>query len=159
MKIAIYPGSFDPLTNGHIDIIKRASLLFDKVYVAILDNPNKNTLFSVEERVEMISLSLVEVSNVIVESSTDLAVVYANKRNAKFLVRGLRATLDFEYELNIFAFNNHIDSEIDTVFLMTRLENSFISSSGVKEMAYHSASISGLVPEHVEKKLLEKFQR
>lgn len=159
MKVAIYPGSFDPLTNGHLDIIKRASELFDVVYVTVLNNPQKATLFTVEERCALIEQVTSDCENVYADKSDELSVIYAKKKNAKFLVRGLRATSDFEYELNIFAFNNHLDSDIDTVFLMTKLENSFISSSGVKEMMYHNANIKGLVHPVVEEALKNKFHK
>lgn len=158
MKIAVYPGSFDPITNGHLDIIKRASELFDQLYITILDNPGKKTLFSVEERLDLIKKATSEYHNVMVDYSDDLAVNYAQKKNAKFIVRGLRATLDFEYELNIFAFNQHINDDIDTIFLMTTIKNSFISSSGVKEMAEYNACIKDLVPAYVEEKLIEKIK-
>lgn len=159
MKVAIYPGSFDPLTNGHLDIIKRASELFDVVYVTVLNNPKKESLFSVDERYSLIKQVTRECKNVYADKSDELSVIYAKKKNAQFLVRGLRATSDFEYELNIFAFNNHLDSNIDTVFLMTKLENSFISSSGVKEMMFHNASIKGLVHPIVEEALIKKNQK
>lgn len=158
MKIAVYPGSFDPITNGHLDIIKRASELFDKLYITILDNPNKKTLFSVEERLDLIEKVTRDYDNIIVDYSDELSVNYAQKKDAKFIVRGLRATLDFEYELNIFAFNQHINENIDTIFLMTTIKNSFISSSGVKEMVAYNTSVKDLVPEYVEKKLIEKLR-
>ncbi|MDL2212077.1 pantetheine-phosphate adenylyltransferase [Erysipelotrichaceae bacterium OttesenSCG-928-M19] len=158
MKIALYPGSFDPITNGHFDIIMRASKLFDKVYVTVLDNPLKKTLFSVKERTELIKEVVKGIDNIEVTSSSNLTVDYAKEINAKFIVRGLRATSDFEYELNIFATNNHLDASIDTVFLMTRLENSFISSSGIKEMVYYNATVKGLVADVVEQALIEKYR-
>ncbi|MDF9867611.1 pantetheine-phosphate adenylyltransferase [Bacilli bacterium PM5-3] len=158
MKIAMYPGTFDPITNGHFDIILRASTLFDKVHVVVSDNPSKKTLFSVEERVHLIKELTKDIKNIEVSSSGGLSVHYARKLGAKFIVRGLRATLDFEYELNIFASNNHLDKDIDTVFLMTKLENSFISSSGIKEMVYYNADAKGLVDPIVEKAIKEKYE-
>ncbi|WP_423364580.1 pantetheine-phosphate adenylyltransferase [Mycoplasma sp. P36-A1] len=158
MKIAIYPGSFDPVTKGHEDIIKRASEMFDILYVVVLGNPAKKTLFTVDERVELIENVISDLDNVKADSSHALAITYAKEKNAKFIVRGLRATDDFEYELNIFAFNQHIEKEIDTIFLMTKLHNSFISSSGVKEMASYNANIDGLVSPCVKAAIHKKYE-
>ncbi|MEG0284069.1 MAG: pantetheine-phosphate adenylyltransferase [Erysipelotrichales bacterium] len=158
MKVAIYPGSFDPITNGHLDIIKRASKMFDKVYVTASNNPSKKSFFTIEERVDLIKQVTSSCENIIVDSTSDLSVSYAESKGAKFIVRGLRATNDFEYELNIFAFNYHINPKIDTIFLMTKLENSFISSSGVKEMAMNGACTKGLVHPCVEEALIKKFE-
>lgn len=161
MKIAIYPGSFDPITNGHLDIINRASTIFDKVYVVVSENVGKETLFSAQERVEMIKAVTSDFDNVEADATKQLSVTYAKEKGAKFIVRGLRATLDFEYELNIFAINKHIDkdNEIDTIFFMTRLENSFISSSGIKEMVMYDVSVKELVQPYVEQMLIEKFKK
>ena len=158
MKIAIYPGTFDPITNGHFDIINRASKLFDKVYVTVSDNPSKKTLFSVAERVALIEQLTKGMDNIIVDYSAGLTVQHARRIGAKFIVRGLRATSDFEYELNIFASNNHLDNDIDSVFLMTKLENSFISSSGIKEMVYYNATANGLIDPIVEQAIIEKYK-
>jgi len=158
-NIAIYPGSFDPITKGHEDIINRALDIFDKVYVVILDNPDKNNLFSLEERKELIRKVTKDYDNVEVDGLHDLAINYAKSKGARFIVRGLRVTDDFEYESKIFAFNQIIDKEIDTIFLMTRLENSFISSSGVKEMASYNVDISKLVSKEVEEAILKKMKK
>ncbi|MDR1782241.1 MAG: pantetheine-phosphate adenylyltransferase [Bacilli bacterium] len=159
MKIAVYPGSFDPVTNGHLDVIERASQLFDLVYVVVSDNIDKNYLFTAAERVQLVSMVSEHLDNVIVESSPCLTVDYAHSKKAKFIVRGLRAISDFEYELNIFATNKHLAPDLDTVFLMTKLENSFVSSSGVKEMIFYNAHADGLVDARVEKAIKEKYKQ
>ena len=129
MKIAIYPGSFDPITNGHLDIILRASKLFDKIYVCIAKNSSKQSFFSSEERVKMVEIATQDFENVEVISTDDLIVNVAKKLNATAIVRGLRAVTDFEYEFQLAAANEYIDQNIEMVFLMASLSKSFISSS------------------------------
>lgn len=157
MKIAIYPGSFDPVTNGHLDILKRALSLFDKVYICIADNPSKNNTFTVEERLTMLKECTKEFSNVEVIYTDDLIVKKAKELNAKAIVRGLRAVTDFEFEFQLSAANSYIDSSIEMVFLMTSLGLGFISSSSIKEMAMHHVDVKGLVPPVVNEYLKKKY--
>lgn len=149
MKIAIYPGSFDPITNGHLDILKRALKVFDKVVVLVANNVNKKYTFTDVERVEMIKLITKDMPNVEVESTSGLVVDYARKIGATALVRGLRAVSDFEYELQMATTNEFIDPTIDMVFFMTHLDNTFISSSTVKELFAQGIDISKLAPKTV----------
>ena len=158
-KIAVVPGSFDPITNGHIDIIKRAAEVFDIVYVAVLNNSSKNPLFSVEERIQLISEVLQHIPNINVESSSGLLIDYAKSKNAKVLVRGLRAVSDFEYEMQITSMNRVLDENIETFFIMTKNQYSFLSSSIVKEVAKYGGNIRELVPQEIEKALKAKFNR
>ncbi|MBU4258744.1 MAG: pantetheine-phosphate adenylyltransferase [Proteobacteria bacterium] len=156
-KIAIYPGSFDPITNGHIDIVERGLKIFDKIIVAILRNPAKETLFTVEERKEMIETSLNKYSNIEVDIFDGLLVNYAKKRNADTILRGMRAVSDFEYEFQLALMNRKLNREIQTVFLMTGLRWIFTSSSIIKEAASFGGNINGMVPPVVSWKLKEKF--
>ncbi len=146
MKIAIYPGSFDPITNGHLDIILRASKLFDKIYVCIAKNSSKQSFFSSEERVKMVEIATQDFENVEVISTDDLIVNVAKKLNATAIVRGLRAVTDFEYEFQLAAANEYIDQNIEMVFLMASLSKSFISSSSIKEFFTYNVDVSSLVP-------------
>lgn len=155
-RIAVYAGTFDPVTNGHLDIIERSARMYDQVYVTIFTNPNKKTLLSLEERLDLLRLSTQHIDNVVVDGSNELAVAYAKKVGAKVLVRGLRATMDFEYEYQLALANQYLDGDIETVFLMTKPTYSYISSSSVKEMASHHHSVEGLVPEVVEEALKRK---
>lgn len=155
-RIAVYAGTFDPVTNGHLDIIERSACMYDQVYVTIFTNPNKKTLLSLEERLDLLRLSTQHIDNVVVDGSNELAVAYAKKVGAKVLVRGLRATMDFEYEYQLALANQYLDGDIETVFLMTKPTYSYISSSSVKEMASHHHSVEGLVPEVVEEALKRK---
>jgi len=154
---AVYAGTFDPVTNGHLDIIERASRMYDKLYVTIFDNPNKTTMFTLEQRKELLEEVTKKFGNVIVDSSHELSVEYAKKVNAKVLVRGLRATMDFEYELQLAFSNQYLDDSVDMVFLMTRPNHSFISSSSVKEIASHHHSVDDLVPPCVAEALSKKM--
>ncbi|MBU4287089.1 MAG: pantetheine-phosphate adenylyltransferase, partial [Proteobacteria bacterium] len=145
-KIAIYPGSFDPITNGHIDIVERGLKIFDKIIIAILKNPEKKTLFTVEERKEMIETSLNKHSNIEADIFDGLLVDYAKKRNAGTILRGMRAVSDFEYEFQLALMNRKLNREIQTVFLMTGLRWIFTSSSIIKEAASFGGNINGMVP-------------
>ncbi len=149
MKIAIVPGSFDPVTNGHLDIIKRTSDLFDTVYVSILSNSTKAPLFSVDERVELIKRATSDIENVKVESFTGLLVDYARSRNAKFIVKGLRAVTDFEYEYQMSLTNKQLAPEIETFFITTNLKYAYLSSSIVKEIAKYGGDITEMVPHEI----------
>ena len=159
MKVGIYPGSFDPITNGHIDIIKRASLITDKLIVAVLNNVEKKPLFSVEERVDMIKEIVKDMQNVEVDSFEGLTIDYCKKRNAKIMIRGLRAVTDFEYELQLAQTNRELAPEVDTIFLLTNLEYSYISSSAVKHVAGFGGNIDKFVPTYIKTKLLEKMKK
>lgn len=149
MKIALYPGSFDPITNGHLDVLERASRMFDKVVIAVLNHPVKKAFLTVEERVKLIIEATKAMKNVEVSNFNGLTVEYARKIGAKFLIRGLRTITDFEYEIQLCQTNQVIANEIDTVFLSTKPEHNFISSSIVKELASHRTDISKFVPKNV----------
>lgn len=156
-SIAVCPGSFDPVTYGHLDIIKRGANVFDKVYICVLNNSSKQPLFSVEERCELLREVTKELPNIEVESFKGLLIDYAKSKNASAIVRGLRAVSDFEYEMQITSMNRVLDEEIETFFMMTNNQYSFLSSSIVKEVAKYNGNISELVPKAVEKALIEKF--
>jgi len=156
-KIAVVPGSFDPITNGHLDIIERAAKVFPEVRVAVMNNSSKNPLFTVEERIELINTVTSKFSNVIIESSSGLLIDYARDVGASVIVRGLRAISDFEYEMQITSMNRMLDESIETFFVMTKNQYSFLSSSIVKEVARYGGDISALVPSVVEKALREKY--
>ena len=158
-KIAIYPGSFDPVTNGHLDILKRGLKLFDKIIVAILHNPGKESLFTMQERVEMLKESLKGLKNTEIDTFDGLLVDYAAKRKAHAILRGMRAVSDFEYEFQLALMNRRLNREIQTVFLMTGLRWIFTSSSIIKEAAQFGGNIEGMVPATVLKKLKKKFQQ
>ena len=151
MKKAIYPGSFDPITNGHLDILERSLKVFDKVIVLVASNPDKKYIFSSKERVEMIKDAIKGLKNVDVDATEGLTVAYAKKVGANCLIRGLRAVTDFEYEFKLSAANEYIDSSIDEVFFMSHAETSFISSSTVNELYRSGVDISKLVPASVVK--------
>lgn len=155
---AIYPGSFDPITLGHVDIIERSSRMFSELIVLVAVNPNKRYLFSLDERLTLITQSLTYLPNVSVDSFTGLTVDYARKRNAPTLIRGLRAVSDFEKELQMAHTNKSLYRELETVFLATSTEYSFLSSSVVKEIARYGGRVSHLVPPSVEEALREKFK-
>lgn len=158
MRIAVCPGSFDPVTNGHIDIIERASKMFDLLIVAVFHNPNKTPLFDMGERVIMLKSSTQHLDNIRIDSFSGLLNVYAHQQNANAIVRGLRALSDFEYEFQRALLIKKIDPDIETIFMMTSSEYSFLSSSGIKELAKFGGSIKGLVPDCVEKEILQRYK-
>lgn len=159
MKIAVYPGSFDPVTYGHVDIVERSLKLFDKVIIAVMHNPKKNYTFTVEERMEMLSQSLAQYKNHIeIDSFSGLTVEYAVSKKATALIRGLRAVSDFEYEYQMALLNRKLDRRVETIFLMTGLRWVFTSSSMIKEASAFGADIKSMVPPFVYKKLKSKFE-
>ena len=147
MKIAVYPGSFDPMTNGHLDIIKRAAKTFDKVYVAILTNSAKTPAFSLSQRIDWLNRATKGLDNVEIDSFSGLLVNYANEKNANIIIKGLRAVSDFEYEFQMALTNRALSPNIETMFLMTNGKYSYLSSSIVKEIARLGGSLNGLVPD------------
>lgn len=157
MKIAIYPGSFDPITKGHLDIVVRAARVVDRLVIGVLDNQGKQSLFTSEERVSLIKETVKDIPNVEVEAFHGLTVDFARKHNAQILVRGLRAVTDFEYELQIAQANHKLANDIDTIFFTTSVEFSYLSSSVVKEIASFGRDVSEFVPENVAVKLQEKI--
>lgn len=159
MKIGVYPGTFDPITNGHLDIIKRASKLFDKLYVVIPTNLNKNTLFSTAERIALVKEVTKDIPNVIVDSTDLLTVEYAKSVNAEAVLRGLRMVSDFEYELQLAAINKSLDNSIETIFIMSSHEYSFLSSSSVKELARFNGDVDNFVPHVVKESLISKLNK
>jgi len=155
--LAIYPGTFDPITNGHLDLIQRGLRIFDRIIVAVAEGSFKKSLFSVEERLEMIREALADTPNVIIDSFPGLLVEYVKSQNAQVILRGLRAVTDFEYEFQMAMMNRRMEPDIVTVFLMTSLRWVFLSSSILKEAAVHGGDIAGMVPELVYRKLRQKF--
>ncbi|WHY02271.1 pantetheine-phosphate adenylyltransferase [Neobacillus sp. DY30] len=158
-SIAVCPGSFDPITYGHLDIIRRGAKVFDKVYVSVMNNSSKNPLFSVEERIKLIKEVTKDLSNVTVDEHSGLLVDYAKSVKANAIIRGLRAVSDFEYEMQITSMNRVLNDEIETFFIMTNSQYSFLSSSIVKEVSKYNGNISELVPPIVEQALHRKFNR
>ncbi len=159
MRRAVYPGSFDPVTYGHIDIIERSANLVDELIVAVLINRSKTPLFSAEERVKMLAEVTADIPNVRIKSFSGLSADFVRECDARFIVRGLRAITDFEYELQMAQTNRVLDHEIDTIFLTTSLEYAYISSTTVKEVAYFGGDISRFVPDLVAERMLEKLGR
>ncbi len=157
MRIGIYPGSFDPLTKGHLDIIERSSGLFDKLIVAVANNSAKKALFSVDERMEIINNCCINIKNLEIVTFDTLLVDYCKDRAVSFIIRGLRSTTDFEYEYTIATANRNLAPEIETIFLMTKGEYFFISSNIVKEIASYKGDITSLVPQFVVKKIQQKY--
>lgn len=157
-SIAICPGSFDPITLGHLDIIKRGANVFNEVYVVVMNNSSKKPLFTVEERIALIKEVTKDIPNVKVDVHSGLLVEYASKKDASAILRGLRAVSDFEYEMQITSMNRKLEENIETFFMMTNNQYSFLSSSIVKEVAKYGGNVADLVPRAVEKALKEKFK-
>lgn len=157
MKIAVYPGSFDPITNGHIDVIERASKIFDKVIIAVGDNPEKKPLFTIQERIDMIKEVTKNLKGIEVDGFQGLLLDYVKKKGSKIIIRGLRAVSDFEFEFQRALLNRKIDNDVETIFIMTKEDYVFLNSSIIKEMAMFGGSVKNLVPVIVQKKLKEKF--
>ncbi|MDZ7331853.1 MAG: pantetheine-phosphate adenylyltransferase [candidate division KSB1 bacterium] len=159
MRIGIYPGTFDPITNGHLDIIERAVLLFDKVIVAVTTNPAKSPLFDINERIEMIKSVTHSMHTVEVDSFDDLLVNYALSKKAIAIIRGLRATSDFEYEFQMALVNRKLSDQLVTVFLMPNEKYTYLNSTIVKEIASFGGDVSRFVPMEIHRKLAEKFKK
>lgn len=159
MRICVYPGSFDPITNGHIDIIERASYLFDKLIVGVLINTSKSPLFTVEERISLIKESCSHIKNVEVDSFEGLLIDFMKKKKATTIIKGLRAVSDFEYEFQMALMNRKLSSEIETIFMMTNSKYSYLSSSLVKEVAKFGGCVKGLIPSVVENEFKNKYNR
>lgn len=157
MKIAVYPGSFDPVSNGHIDIIKRAAKIFDKLYVLVSVNPVKKYCFTTTERVNMLREATKDLENVIVESDDRLVLKYAKEKNANVIIRGLRNIIDYENEISLFQFNRSIDPSIDTFVLFPSSNNLFLSSSSIKELVKFGSDISPYVPKELVEFITKKI--
>ncbi|MCD8509671.1 MAG: pantetheine-phosphate adenylyltransferase [Bacillus sp. (in: Bacteria)] len=157
-SIAVCPGSFDPVTLGHLDIITRGAKVFDKVIVAVLNNRNKEPLFTVEERIALLQETTKDLPNVEVDHFNGLLIDYVKRKNANAIIKGLRAVSDFEYELQMASINRKLDENVETFFMMTNNKYSYLSSSIVKEVAKYQASVSDLVPDVVEEALRKKIR-
>lgn len=158
LKIAVYPGSFDPLTKGHLDIIQRAAKVFDKLIVCVMVNNSKNYLFSSEERAQLITDSLEELDNVEVDTCNGLLIDYVRSRKTNIIVKGLRALTDFENEFQMALINKHLDNNIETFFMMTSNKYSYLSSSLVKELVKFQGNVSDFIPANVEKAIQKKHE-
>jgi pantetheine-phosphate adenylyltransferase len=156
-KTAVYPGSFDPITNGHLDIVHRASQMFDRVVVGVASSANKHLLFDINERIDMVQKAVTGLRNVRVDRIDGLLIDYVRRKRATVIVRGLRAVSDFEYEFQLALMNRKLDSRIETIFLMTKDEYTFISSRLVKEISQLGGDVSAFVPRGVRRTLARKF--
>jgi pantetheine-phosphate adenylyltransferase len=159
LRTFVYPGSFDPVTNGHLDIINRASKICDKLIVLVSVNTSKIPTFSIEERLELLNLSVGKRDNIEITSFSGLLVDFMRKVNAKTIIKGLRAISDFEYEMQMALLNHHMNSEIDTLFMMTSIENSFLSSSAIKAVAVNGGKINDFVPEQIADIIIRKLKK
>lgn len=157
-NIAIYPGSFDPCTNGHLDIIERSSKIFGKVIVAVLVNSSKTPTFTVEERTELLKTATAHIPNVEVMCFNGLLAQFAEQQKAKVIIKGLRAVSDFEYEFQMSLTNNKLNPNVETLFMTTKSENMYLSSSIVREVARYGGSVEDMVPESIADKIYKKFQ-
>lgn len=158
MRIGVCPGSFDPVSNGHLDIFMRASKMFDVIIAAVFHNPNKKPLFTMEERVEMLKQATQGMPNIKVDSFSGLLYDYVRRQNSTFIVRGLRALSDFEYEFQRALLIKKVAPDIETIFIMTSSEYSFISSSGIKELAKFGGPVTGLVPACLEERIIKRVR-
>lgn len=159
MKTVIYPGSFDPVTHGHLDVIERAARLFDRVVVAVAENEGKQPLFTLRERRDLVRKSIQHLPNVQADSFTGLLVDYVESRSGQAIIRGLRAVSDFEFEFQLALMNRRLNERVETIFMMPRDTYTFLSSRIVKEIARHGGNITGLVPPHVQAALRKKLGR
>jgi len=155
----VYPGSFDPVTKGHLNIIKRASNIFEEVIVAVFQNPNKEPIFTMEERVDLLEQTAGDIKRVKIDSFTGLTTKYVKSKNACAIIRGLRAVSDFEGEFQMASMNKELDPEIETIFLMTDSKYAFLSSSVVKEVAQFGGNLDNVVPKPVEQALFDKYKK
>lgn len=158
MRVGVYPGSFDPITKGHLDIIERSAKMVDKLVIGVLNNSKKSPVFSAQERKRMIEMVIKDIPNVSVEVFDGLLVDFAKMQGAEVIFRGLRAVTDFEYELQIAQLNRNLDQKLDTVFLVTSVQYAYLSSSSVRELASYQGNISSLVPEELVSMIEEKYK-
>lgn len=158
MRIAVYPGSFDPVSNGHLDIIERTSKIFDLVYVVVSINPLKSTLFTVEERMDMLKRITSHLHNVQVECTKELVINYAQQKQASIIIRGLRNTLDYQYEMTLFSYNQKINKDIETMLLFPSADNLFLSSSSIKELVIFGGNIESYVPKILVEEIKDRIQ-
>jgi pantetheine-phosphate adenylyltransferase len=158
VRIYVYPGSFDPVTNGHLDVITRASKLCDKLIVAVLVNNSKKPCFTLDERVDLLKCAIKGLDNVEIESFTGLLIDFMHRKKASVIIKGLRAVSDFEYELQMALLNKNQSPDIETLFMMTNINYSFLSSSSVKELARNNGCIDGLVPDCIKEKVINKYK-
>lgn len=158
MRIAVYPGSFDPVSNGHLDIIERTSKIFDLVYVVVSINPLKSTLFTVDERMDMLKRITSHLHNVQVECTKELVINYAQRKQASVIIRGLRNTLDYQYEMTLFSYNQKINKDIETMLLFPSADNLFLSSSSIKELVIFGGNIDSYVPKMLVDEIKTRIQ-